>query len=143
MVACLLCSAFSANATEESSFSNLPHEKRLTQKEIDDYLYWQKWKSLKSQGIVNDKITLTRDRGIYNENGKTEKFYSSLVLVHKDIETFWLDHEGFWHDQAGYYVVASEDYDDGDVFAVSKGLACKHDCGCDTGIVDFYTNWES
>lgn len=128
---------------EEELIPDLFHsEEPLDQQILDDFLYRERWNTLLKLGIVSNNQTINAFDGVYDYNGKTEKFYSSLKLVHKDINLFWCDHDGFWHDADGYYVVATIDHDSGDVFRVSKGLAKALDCGCDPGVVDFYTNWE-
>lgn len=100
-----------------------------------------RWQYLLKIKIVNNQQTITSENGVYYFNDKKETYYSSNVLVHKDISKWWLDLEGFWHDSEGFYVVASIDHSKGEVVEVSKGKGRVLDDGCESGIVDFYVDW--
>lgn len=74
-------------------------------------------------------------------NGTTETAYSSNVLYHYRTSEWTPDEYGFYRTDDGYYVVASNDYEEGTVIETSRGEAMVLDGGCDSGIVDFYVNW--
>lgn len=84
--------------------------------------------------------TITQEGGVYEYNGVTETYYSSQVLYHWQTPEWWEDDEGFWRTDEGYYVVANDAHDYGEVIETSKGLAQVLDGGCG-GNVDFYTTW--
>ena len=79
--------------------------------------------------------------GVYEYNERLETYYSSNVLVHKDIDKWQLDNEGCWRDENGFYVCASNDYPKGTIIDMSKGKGIILDCGCDSGKLDVYVNW--
>lgn len=94
------------------------------------------WKSATGDTALNPVS------GVCFYNKHKETYYSSRVLVHKDIGQWRLDKEGCWRTKDGYYVVASQDYKKGTVINISKGKAKVLDyCEAGKGIVDVYVNW--
>lgn len=79
-------------------------------------------------------------QGIVEYNGRTETWYSSNALYHYRTDEWTPDDDGFYRTDEGYYVVASDAYEQGAIIETSRGLAQVLDCGCGEG-VDFYTNW--
>jgi hypothetical protein len=79
--------------------------------------------------------------GVNYYDGRTETYYSSNALYHKDTAQWTLDDEGFYRTEEGYYVVAASDMPQGTVFEGSKGECIVLDCGCDYGITDYYVGW--
>lgn len=79
--------------------------------------------------------------GVRDYNGTTETWYSSNQAYHYRTGEWTADDEGYYRDSDGYYVVASEDHAEGEVFDTSKGKAKVYDGGCDSGVTDFYTNF--
>ena len=79
--------------------------------------------------------------GVRDYNGTTETWYSSNQAYHYRTDEWTADEEGYYRDADGYYVVASEDHAKGEVFETSKGEARVYDGGCESGVVDFYTNF--
>ena len=77
--------------------------------------------------------------GVREYNGRTESWYSSNQAYHYRTGEWTADDEGYYRDSEGYYVVASEDHAEGEVFDTSKGKAKVYDGGCDSGVTDFYT----
>ena len=71
----------------------------------------------------------------------TETYYSSNKARHKDTAQWTADEEGYYRDSDGYYVVASNDYEQGTVVTTSKGEAKVYDDGTDSGNIDMYVNW--
>jgi len=84
--------------------------------------------------------TITQEGGVYEYNGFTETWYSSNVLYHWQTPEWWEDEEGFYRTDEGYYVVANDTYEYGEVIETSKGLAQVLDGGCGD-FIDFYVNW--
>lgn len=74
-------------------------------------------------------------------NGTTETAYSSNVLYHYRTSEWEPDEYGFYRTSDGYYVVASNEYEEGTVIETSRGEAMVLDGGCAEGYIDFYTNW--
>lgn len=77
--------------------------------------------------------------GVREYDGRTETWYSSNQLYHKDTAQWSVDDEGYYRDSDGYYVVAASDMDQGAVFDGSKGKCKVYDDGCDNGVTDYYT----
>lgn len=93
-------------------------------------------------GVQGDPDGLNSFVGVVDgPNGTTETAYSSNVLYHYRTSEWTPDEYGFYRTDDGYYVVASNDYEEGTVIETSRGEAMVLDGGCDSGIVDFYTNW--
>lgn len=80
-------------------------------------------------------------QGVRDYNGTTETWYSSNQAYHHRTGEWIADDEGYYRDSEGYYVVASKDHAEGEVFDTSKGKAKVYDGGCDRGVTDFYTNF--
>lgn len=80
-------------------------------------------------------------QGVREFEGRTETWYSSNQAYHYRTGEWTADDEGYYRDSDGYYVVASEDHAEGEVFNTSKGKAKVYDSGCDSGVTDFYTNF--
>ena len=74
-------------------------------------------------------------------NGTIETAYSSNVLYHYRTSEWEPDEYGFYRTSEGYYVVASNEYEEGTVIETSRGEAMVLDGGCAEGYIDFYTNW--
>lgn len=74
-------------------------------------------------------------------NGTIETAYSSNVLYHYRTSEWEPDEYGFYRTSDGYYVVASNEYEEGTVIETSRGEAMVLDGGCAEGYIDFYTNW--
>ena len=74
-------------------------------------------------------------------NGTIETAYSSNVLYHYRTSEWAPDEYGFYRTSDGYYVVASNEYEEGTVIETSRGEAMVLDGGCAEGYIDFYTNW--
>ena len=74
-------------------------------------------------------------------DGRKETYYSSNVLYHYRTNEWTPDEYGFYRTEDGYYVVASNEYEEGTVIETSRGEAMVLDGGCDAGYIDFYTNW--
>lgn len=92
-------------------------------------------------GVQGDPDGLNSFSGRVDWGGKKETAYSSNVLYHYRTSEWTPDEYGFYRTSDGYYVVASNDYEEGTVIETSRGEAMVLDGGCDSGIVDFYTNW--
>lgn len=93
-------------------------------------------------GVQGDPDGLNSFVGVVDgPNGTTETAYSSNVLYHYRTSEWQPDEYGFYRTSDGYYVVASNDYEEGTIIETSRGEAMVLDGGCDSGIVDFYTNW--
>lgn len=93
-------------------------------------------------GVSGDPDGLNSFVGIIDGvNGTRETAYSSNVLYHYRTSEWTPDEYGFYRTDDGYYVVASSDYEQGTVIETTRGEAMVLDSGCDSGIVDFYTNW--
>ena len=93
-------------------------------------------------GVSGDPDGLNSFVGIIDGvNGTRETAYSSQVLYHYRTSEWTPDEYGFYRTDDGYYVVASSDYEQGTIIETSRGEAMVLDSGCDSGIVDFYTDW--
>ena len=82
-----------------------------------------------------------KQEGVREYEGRTETWYSSRVLYHKDTADWTVDDEGYYRTEDGYYVVAASDMDEGTVFEGSKGECIVLDGGCDDGVTDYYVAW--
>lgn len=71
----------------------------------------------------------------------TETWYSSNQAYHYRTGEWSTDDEGYYRDSEGYYVVASNDYEQGSVVNTSKGEAKVYDDGTYSGNIDFYVGW--
>lgn len=93
-------------------------------------------------GVQGDPDGLNSFVGVVDgPNGTTETAYSSNVLYHYRTNEWTPDEYGFYRTEDGYYVVASNEYEEGTVIETSRGEAMVLDGGCDAGYIDFYTNW--
>ena len=93
-------------------------------------------------GVSGDPDGLNSFVGIIDGvNGTRETAYSSQVLYHYRTSEWTPDEYGFYRTDEGYYVVASSDYEQGTIIETTRGEAMVLDSGCDSGIVDFYTDW--
>ena len=81
-----------------------------------------------------------KTQGVVDYNGRSETWYSSNVLRHYRTDEWTADEQGFYRTDEGYYVVASDAYEQGTVIETSRGLAQVLDSGCGENI-DFYTNF--
>ena len=84
---------------------------------------------------------MTPQSGVNGYGGRTETYYSSNVLYHRDTGNWTVDNEGFYRDSDGNYVVAASDMSAGTTFEGSKGQCKVYDSGCASGVTDYYTNW--
>lgn len=71
----------------------------------------------------------------------TETWYPESAGRHYRTDEWHTDDEGYYRDSDGYYVVASNDYEQGSVVNTSKGEAKVYDDGTDSGNIDFYVGW--
>lgn len=93
-------------------------------------------------GVQGDPDGLNSFVGVVDgPNGTIETAYSSNVLYHYRTNEWTPDEFGFYRTSDGYYVVASNEYEEGTVIETSRGEAMVLDGGCDAGYIDFYTNW--
>ena len=93
-------------------------------------------------GVQGDPDGLNSFVGVVDgPNGTIETAYSSNVLYHYRTSEWTLDEYGFYRTSDGYYVVASNEYEEGTVIETSRGEAMVLDGGCAEGYIDFYTNW--
>ena len=93
-------------------------------------------------GVSGDPDGLNSFVGIIDGvNGTRETAYSSNVLYHYRTSEWTADEYGFYRTDDGYYVVASNEYEEGTVIETSRGEAMVLDGGCAEGYIDFYTNW--
>ena len=81
-----------------------------------------------------------KTQGVVDYNGRSETWYSSNVLRHYRTDEWTADEQGFYRTDEGYYVVASDAYEQGAIIETSRGLAQVLDSGCGENI-DFYTDW--
>lgn len=90
-----------------------------------------------------DYPVLTKSGGVNYFNGHKETWYSERVLPGGglDIPGRHTDENGLVRDEEGYICVASSDYPKGTIVETSLGTGKVYDCGCDSGIIDIYTNW--
>lgn len=92
-------------------------------------------------GVQGNPDGLNSFVGVIEYDGRRETAYSSNVLYHYRTSEWTPDEYGFYRTDEGYYVVASSDYEQGTIIETSRGEAMVLDSGCDSGIVDFYTDW--
>ena len=90
-------------------------------------------------GVRGDPDGLNSFVGVVD--GPIETAYSSNVLYHYRTSEWTPDEYGFYRTSDGYYVVASNEYEEGTVIETSRGEAMVLDGGCAEGYIDFYTNW--
>lgn len=84
---------------------------------------------------------LTKSGGVNYHEGRTETYYSSNVLYHKDTASWTLGDDGVYRDSEGYVVVSASDVPMGSTVSTSLGEGKVYDTGCANGITDIYTNW--
>lgn len=82
-----------------------------------------------------------KTQGVIDYNGRSETWYSSNVLRHYRTDEWTADEQGFYRTDEGYYVVASDAYEQGAIIETSRGLAQVLDSGCGENI-DFYVDWK-
>ena len=93
-------------------------------------------------GVQGDPDGLNSFVGVVDgPNGTIETAYSSNVLYHYRTSEWTPDEYGFYRTSDGYYVVASNEYEEGTVIETSRGEAMVLDGGCAEGYIDFYVNW--
>ena len=93
-------------------------------------------------GVSGDPNGLNSFVGVVDGlNGTIETAYSSNVLYHYRTSEWTPDEYGFYRTSDGYYVVASNEYEEGTVIETSRGEAMVLDGGCAEGYIDFYVNW--
>lgn len=123
-------------AEEEAAAQAAAYEETWYEPVYYDYSY-----SGYSGGVSGDPNGLNSFIGRVDWNGQHETAYSSNVLYHYRTSEWTPDEYGFYRTSDGYYVVASNDYEEGTVIETSRGEAMVLDGGCAEGWVDFYTNW--
>ena len=79
-------------------------------------------------------------QGVVEYGGREETWYSSNALYHYRTPEWTADSDGFYRTDDGYFVVATDAYEEGAVIQTSRGLAQVLDSGCGDAI-DFYTSW--
>ena len=128
---------------EEVSDANVYEADNLTQYEPLEYFEPSEYHTYSNSynGVSGDPNGLNSFVGVVEWNGTTETAYSSNVLYHYRTSEWTPDEYGFYRTDEGYYVVGSEDYEQGTLIETSRGTAIVSDCGGDPGIVDFYVNW--
>ena len=84
---------------------------------------------------------LSKSGGVFNYGGRTEMWYSSKVLYHKDTAQWTPDANGVYRDKDGYVVIASSDHKKGTTLETSHGTGKVYDSGCASGVTDIYVNW--
>ena len=93
-------------------------------------------------GVQGDPDGLNSFVGVVDGPNETiETAYSSNVLYHYRTSEWQPDEFGFYRTSDGYYVVASNEYEEGTVIETSRGEAMVLDGGCDAGVIDFYVDW--
>ena len=123
-------------AEEEAAAQAAAYEETWYEPVYYDYSY-----SGYSGGVAGDPDGLNSFTGRVDWNGQHETAYSSNVLYHYRTSEWTPDEYGFYRTSDGYYVVASNDYEEGTVIETSRGEAMVLDGGCAEGWVDFYVNW--
>ena len=83
---------------------------------------------------------------IEGEDGTEYTWYSQRVLSGGGLTELnengrAVDDEGFVVDGDGFIAVASSDYDIGTVVDTPFGPGKVYDSGCDSGVIDIYTDW--
>jgi hypothetical protein len=86
---------------------------------------------------------LTKSKGVNYFNGHKETWYSQKVLPGKGLKIpgRHVAADGTIRDENNYIVVASSDLPYGTIVETSLGTGKVYDSGCDSGIIDIYTNW--
>ena len=136
-----------ANITVKSNAGVIAEKQTTNQDKVNDTAKKQtpaKKKNVKKLSpwkCETGDTALNKTSGVNIFKGRKETYYSSKVLYHYKTPKWVLDDEGCWRTKSGYYVVASEDYPEGTIIKISKGLAKVLDCGCPKGVVDVYVNW--
>lgn len=87
---------------------------------------------------------LTKSKGVNYFNGHKETWYSQRVLPGKglNIPGRHVAADGTIRDKDNYICVASSDYKKGTIVETSLGAGKVYDCGCKSGIIDIYTDWD-
>ena len=84
--------------------------------------------------------------GVIEQDGVEYTWYSQRVLSGGGLDELndngrHVDDEGFIRDGDGYIAVASSDYEVGTVVDTPFGEGKVYDSGCDSGVIDVYTDW--
>lgn len=98
---------------------------------------------LKLEDAKSNTSVLTKAKGVNYYNGHKETWYSERVLPGGGLKIpgRHSDDAGLVRDGDGYICVASSDYTNGKVVKTSLGMGKVYDCGCESGVIDIYTNW--
>lgn len=85
-------------------------------------------------------------QGVVEENGTRYTWYSQRVLPGGGLDELnsngrHVDEDGLIRDADGFIAVASSDHEQGDVVATPWGDAKVYDTGCDSGVIDVYTDF--
>lgn len=87
---------------------------------------------------------LTKSKGVVYYNGHRETWYSQKVLPGGGLKIpgRHVDSRGLVCDGNGYICVASSDLAKGTIVETSLGTGKVYDCGCASGTIDIYTDWD-
>ena len=110
-------------------------------KYLKKFNYQSKCHCTKTKYEGGSKGRLTKSGGVFNYAGRTEMWYSSNVLYHKDTANWTPDANGVYRDKDGYVVIASSDHAKGTTLETSHGIGKVYDSGCASGVTDIYVNW--
>lgn len=102
----------------------------------DDWGYSEAYSG--SYGVRGNPDGLNSFDGTYDYNGHHETYYASRAVYDDQLT---VDDDGFFRDSEGRYVVASSDYEKGDIIQISQGEAIVMDIGPASGTVDVHTTW--
>ena len=89
-------------------------------------------------GTMGDPDGLNSFDGHYEYDGHTETFYASYAVYDDEL---WVDDDGFFRTEDGYYVVSTDDYEQGEIVDISVGKAVVMDCGTEDGVLDVHVTW--
>lgn len=83
---------------------------------------------------------------IYGDDGTKYTWYSQNVLPGGGLTELnengrTVDERGFVVDGDGYIAISSSDYEQGSIVDTPFGQAKVYDTGCDSGVIDVYTNF--
>lgn len=116
---------------------------------LDEEWYYesQEWYSEPYSGFGNDYGNPFKQDGVRYEGDTTYTWYSQNVRSGGGLDELNAngrhvdDGTGFIVDEDGYIAVASSDHAQGEVIDTPWGAAKVYDSGCDSGVVDVYTDF--
>lgn len=123
---------FTVTVREEDPTPDIPEEPEPSS--VDDSVVEIDTYDMPTSGL--NKVS-----GVNYFADRTETYYSSRVKRHRDTDDWTPDSQGVYRDVDGYVVVASVDFDYGEIIDTSFGPAKVYDDGCDPGITDIYVDW--